>query len=357
MNKSTNKSLPVWAAWTVGLVIFSLVFTAGFLSLYINIVVGATMGIAAMVMFALGDVGKMVLPIVMNAVGKNALLRGTFWMTAFVSFFCAALATADMFGAQFVEKQTAQKVESIGSDNLAELKESLKTTRAMMLAESKNKGCGKNCKALSDKVTDLERQVSEASNKQQTITTPQMSGMAYLGAFMLGVAGGTIDTTTAIMKVVMQMLMMELFSMMSGFAASMIGMAITSSKTKKVEAKQKAEMLAKRAADRAAKDAKYDADKIEEAARAEAEAKAKKMKLAARRRKQTIRQQAAEEARLEAEQAAKKKAAVEKRRKTLAAKKAAKVEQQVVEKPKRQWSEVRRANHAAKYGHLRVVGE
>lgn len=346
MKKSTSKSLPVWAAWAAGLVTFSLVFTAGFLSLYINIMVGATIGVAAMVMFALGDVGKMVLPIVMTAVGKSALLRGTFWMTAIVSFFCAALATADMFGARFVAQQTARKVESIGSSNLEELKQSLKVTREMMLAESKNKGCGKNCKALSDKVTDLEAQVTAASAQQQTITTPEMSGMAFLGEFMLGVAGESIDTVTAIMKVVMQMLMMELFSLMSGFAASMIGYAMNATKSKKLAVKEKAEKLAKR-----------EADKLEEVARAEAADRAKKKKLASRRRKMTMKQKAQEEAKIEAEKAAKKAASLAKRRATLAAKRASQPAEAAPEKPKRQWSEIRRANHEAKYRHLRIVGE
>lgn len=334
MKKYQRKSMPAWAAWSVGLVMFAIVFTAGGLSLYINVAVGATMGLAAVVMFALGDVVKMVLPIVMRATGRNPLLFTTYVVVAFISFFCAFLAMSDMFGERFVAEQTAKRVEGIGATQLADLRSTLEVTRTMMLAESKNKGCGKNCQALTSRVAELETQIKAATAEQKKVTTKEMSGKAFLGQVVFGYNGKDIDVASAISVVGFQMLMMELFSLMSGFAASMLGIAIANTKRERALARAKVANAAK-AAKKKMLLAEQEADR--KAARAAAELE-KKKKLTNHRRKVTIKQKAAEEAKIAAEKEAKKKAAVAKRKATLAKKKADAAAAAAV-KPKRKWTE------------------
>ncbi len=385
MKKYTRKSMPAWAAWSIGLALLAIVFTAGGLSLYINVAVGLTMGLAAAVMFGLGDVVKMVLPIVMNVTGKHPVIRITYWVVAFVSFFCAFLAVADMFGLRFVEDQTAKKIESVSSERLAGLKESLKTSRellqkeiengagrvtdlrntlqttvAMMQAESGRKGCGEkclnlqaevkrlqlelntaveascgaSCKALQVEVSKLEDELKTATTEQKQVTTDEMSGKAFLGQVVFGVAGKDIDVAAAVATVTMQMLMMELFSLMSGFAATMLGMAIAN--TKRERALRRAKIANAAKAEKKKAEAKA-ADDERRAAKKLADAE-KKKKLTNHRRKVTIKQKAKDEAKILADKEAKKKAAVAKRKATLAKKKADAIAAAAV-KPKRKWTE------------------
>jgi len=322
MNQSAKKSVSIAAAWIFGTVIFAIVLVAGGLSLYINVVVGLTMGIAGAVMFAIGDVTKMVLPVAMQAVGKTVLLRSIYWMVTLVSFVCAFLATADMFGTQFVTTHTAQKIETVGAENLKDLRASLDVARAMMLAESKNKGCKDKCTALVARVDILEKEIKVQVVKQQANTTAAMSGKAILGQTMFEVAGTKIDTYTTAMIVVFQMVMMEMISLMSGFAAGMIGHAM------KLSADKKAEIIAKKVA--AEKKIAAAAKKVETAKKKAAAAR--KLAAAAKKKAATEGQDAeaakklaAAEKIIEAKKIAleKKNLAAAKRRAVAAAKKAA----------------------------------
>lgn len=354
--KKTLKFVSAATAWTIGTVLFTLVFIAGGLSLWVNVVVGLQMGVVAAIMLGLGDVVKMVLPITMHAVGKTALLRSLYWLAVVASFACAFYATADMFGAKFVTDLTAKKVESIGATQLADLRETLKTTRGMMLAESKKKGCGPNCKALQQRVEDLEKEVKAQTAKQEAKTTDDMSGKALLAQTMLSIPGQKVDTATAISLVVFQMLMMELLSMLSSSACRMIGFAYSQGKARRKAAKQQVARAAKKAAEKVEKVAAL----VEAKAEREAAEIQRKKDLAVRRRRATIKKKQDAVEKQDAEKQAKKEAALEKRRATIAAKKAAiaanpELAAAVAAKPKRKWSETRIKNHAAKRAHLKVV--
>lgn len=283
MKKSTRNIVSETTAWSVGLVLFAIVFVSGGLSLYINVAVGMSMGVVAAVMFALGDIAKMVLPISMVAIGRTVLMRSIYWLAVVVSFGCAFFATADMFGAKFVETYTMKKTETLGASHIATLtqtltaaRESLKdateksakgiedlratlnVTRGMMQKESEKKGCGnictghrnevtrleaeikaaltsgcKTCETLQTEVTRLVNEVSVATAKQETKITPDMTGKALLGQMTFGIDASKIDTATTVSIVVFQMLMMELFSLMSSFAASTIGHAYSLTKARR----------------------------------------------------------------------------------------------------------------------------
>lgn len=351
--KKTLKFVSAATAWTIGTVLFSLVFVAGGLSLYINVAVGLQMGVVAAIMLGLGDVAKMVLPITMHAVGKTVLLRSLYWLVVVASFACAFYATADMFGAKFVTDMTSKKVETIGATQLADLRASLATAREMAREESKKKGCGPKCEKLNARVESLEKEIKAQVAKQETNTTDDMSGKAVLAQSMFGISGQKVDTGTAISLVVFQMMMMELLSMLSSSACRMIGYAYGLGKARRKAAKQQVARAAKRAAEKAEKIAALEEAKL---AREAAAIEAKK-NLAVRRRRMTLKKKQDAVEKMDAEKQAKKQAALEKRRATLAAKKAAIAAnpELAAAKPKRQWSEKRIQAHQAKRAYLKVV--
>jgi len=356
MKKSTLKFVSAATAWTIGTVLFTLVFAAGGLSLYVNVAVGLQMGLVAAIMLGLGDIVKMVLPITMHAVGKSMLLRSLYWLAVVASFACAFYATADMFGAKFVTDMTSKKVETIGATNLADLRASLATAREMALAESKKKGCGPKCEKLNARVETLEAEIKTATAKQEVATTDEMSGKALFAQTMIGVSGQKVDTATAMSLVIFQMLMMELMSLLSGSACRMIGYAYSLGKARRKAAKQRIARAAQKVSEKEEKIAALvEAKQDREAAAIEA-----KKNLAVKRRKATLKKKQDAAEKMDAEKQAKKAAIVAKRLATMAAKKAAiaadpELAAAMASKPKRQWSEKRLQNHAAKRAHLKVV--
>lgn len=86
-----SKTLPRWAQWLAGLALLITALTAGGLSLAVNVIAGLGISLAVAIAYGLADCGKLLLPIVCQAVGWHAHTRLAYIVVSVVSVLCAIL--------------------------------------------------------------------------------------------------------------------------------------------------------------------------------------------------------------------------------------------------------------------------
>lgn len=221
-----TSTIPRWGQWASGVSLLAVALTAGALSLAVNVVAGLSVALPVAVMFGLSDVGKVLVPVVCQAIGWNRHLRTTYWLAATVSVICALIATADMFGLRLASIDNAAKGANLTGQQITELRASLASVRKMASDEAQRGGCGPKCKALNDRADKLETSLSAAVSASQSQTAPTVTGIAFLGEAVAEVEPETTNTASAVLLVLAGILMMELFCHLAGPAASMIGIAM-----------------------------------------------------------------------------------------------------------------------------------
>lgn len=245
MKQSNVQKLPRWGKWISGIALMSVALAAAGLSLTFNVIAGLSFGIPVAVMFGLSDVGKVLIPIVCQAIGWNKHLKATYWVAAFVSIVCALLAASDMLGLRLATVDVAAKDGQMVTQHIEDLRSSLETARQMALAESQRGGCGPKCQALNDRVSQLESSINSAVEKETEKSKPAITGLGFLGTQVLGFDPSSIDVSRAILVALLGIVMMELLCHLSGPSASMIGMAMkrTPKKVKVVDTKKVEETI------------------------------------------------------------------------------------------------------------------
>lgn len=222
----TINTIPRWGQWASGVSLLVVALTAGALSLAVNVVAGLSVALPVAVMFGLSDVGKVLVPVVCQAIGWNRHLRTTYWLAATVSVICALIATADMFGLRLAAIDHTAKGVSLSGQQITELRTSLASVRKMASDEAQRGGCGPKCKALNDRADKLETSLSAAVASSREQTKPTVTGIGFLGQAVAKVKPETTNTASSVLLVLAGILMMELFCHLAGPAASMIGIAM-----------------------------------------------------------------------------------------------------------------------------------
>jgi hypothetical protein len=236
-----SRSLPRWAQYASGISLLAVALTAGGLSLAMNISSGLALSAAIAIAFALSDIGKMLLPVVCQAIGWTRHLRAAYLIASLVSGLCAICFLADRFGADIAAKENATALSVHADQQIADLRHSLASIRDMAADEAKRGGCGAKCQSLNSQASELESKLSVALAKRETAPAGQFDGKARLFAAALGTDSSDAAHGTAIILIISALLVMELFAHCSGAAAAMIASAMHSSPATQIAQAAKAD--------------------------------------------------------------------------------------------------------------------
>jgi hypothetical protein len=248
----SSKSLPRWAQWAAGLALLATALTAGGLSLAVNVIAGLGIGLAVAIAYGLADCGKLLLPIVCQAIGWRAHTRIAYLTVSLVSVLCAVLYLADQNGGDLLKREHAATVQTDNAKQVAELEAQLADLRAMVATEAAT-GCGPNCKALQARADEAAQALKEARTARANATAVTLPGSAVLAATVAGTDASHAAKSIAIAKSIAALAVMELLAHLAGAAAALIGSAMrkpaiarqpVARKSAKAVASLKAEALA-----------------------------------------------------------------------------------------------------------------
>lgn len=219
-----------------GVALLAAALTAAGLSFMMNITAGLAVSLAVAIAFALSDVVKVLIPITCQAIGWNNHLRSIYVAASLISLVCASLFLADQFGAVMASKQNTAAVISTTEQQISDIRASLKDARSMALAESQRGGCGPKCKALNERVTEIEANLKTAVAERKTINIADATdGKAKMLATLMGMTEAEASQTLNIVLIISALIIGELCSHLAGYAAQML-----KSSFRKTEAKAKA---------------------------------------------------------------------------------------------------------------------
>jgi hypothetical protein len=240
---SKFKEMPRWAQWSAGLGLLAVAVTAGGLSLVLNVSHGLEAGIAAAIAFGLGDVGKIIIPIVAGAIGWSRQMKITSAICVAVSLWCAVNYYADHYGRDMLTKQHEQQAYGDKAKAITELEAEVSRLTKLANDEAKKGGCGKNCKAVNDQVADAQRKLADARKEKATAKPVEISGLATMIAMATNANADTVARGLGMMKAALFLLLIECLVWLSVPAMTLLR------QEKKAEEKKTSPVVAKIMAD------------------------------------------------------------------------------------------------------------
>lgn len=244
MNESSKvESLATWGCWVSGVALLLVAIAAGGLSLAINVIAGLSVGLPIAIMFGLSDVGKVLIPIVCQAIGWDSRMTTIYRAAAIVSVSCAVFTVVDMFGTQFAELDVGKQKIIAAEQVYADLKANAVAARKMADDEAKRGGCGENCDKLIKIAEAADKKVNQAAEdikKTRSEVGVTITGIGFIAKDFLGVDPTTANVTVTAIKVAMGIAIMELICSLVGAASALIGIAMSRSKKKKTPQKKAA---------------------------------------------------------------------------------------------------------------------
>lgn len=168
--------LPRFGQAISGSVLLGIAVTAGATGLYLNVNHGLQVSVAAGVLFGLADATKIVLPIVAGAIGWSKQMKVTAVICVAVSLWCATNAYLGQAGQNIAVKQHGADQYSIAKDAVAKLEADVSKFDAQAQAEAKNKGCGKQCRFLTERADKARQSLEEARTALKSATPVALSG-------------------------------------------------------------------------------------------------------------------------------------------------------------------------------------
>jgi hypothetical protein len=239
-----SKSLPRWAQWLAGLALLATALTAGGLSLAVNVIAGLGVGLAVAIAYGLADCGKLLLPIVCQAIGWRVHTWIAYIVVSVVSVLCAICYLADQNGGDLLKREHAATVQDDRAKQVVELEAQLADLRAMVAAEASNGGCGTNCKALQARADEAAQRLQEARTARADAKAVTLPGSAVLAATVAGTDASHAAKSIAIAKSVAALAVMELLAHLAGAAAALIGAAMRGPAIAKAPAAKSARAVA-----------------------------------------------------------------------------------------------------------------
>lgn len=206
-----------------GVALLSAALTAAGLSFIMNVTAGLAVSLSVAVAFALSDVVKVLVPITCQAIGWNKHLRVIYIVASLISVVCASLFLADQFGHVMATKQNTATVINTTEQQISDIRASLKDARAMALSESQRGGCGPKCKALNERVAQIEVELKNAVAERKTVNVADATdGKAKLLASFLGMSESEASSMLSIVLIISALIIGELCSHLSGYASQML---------------------------------------------------------------------------------------------------------------------------------------
>lgn len=205
-----SNAIPRWGQWASGISLLIVAMTAAAISLAVNFQAGLVVHIAIAAMLGLSDVGKILIPVVCQAIGWSLQSRATYAVASVTSVVCAFIFMGAMFDAQHAKTVNQTVLTANADQQIRDLRQSLASTRQMASEEAKRGGCGPKCQSLLAEASKKQTALSEALEAREAMPT-KAAVPSQDRAFLLTLLGLAV---------------MELLSHMAGAAASMISSAM-----------------------------------------------------------------------------------------------------------------------------------
>jgi hypothetical protein len=175
-----------WTKWTAGLALLAIALAAGTLGLVLNVAHGLEAGLAAGIAFGLADGAKVLIPLTAGMIGWSRQMKITAAVCVTVSLWSAVNVYLDGAGSAFLAKSQGAEAYEAQARAITELEAEMARLTALAAAEAKNKGCGKNCKAVNDQAAAVRQQLAEARTARANAKPVEVSGLAGLIAMASG---------------------------------------------------------------------------------------------------------------------------------------------------------------------------
>lgn len=220
-----SKSLPRWAQWAAGLALLATALTAGGLSLAVNVIAGLGVGLAVAIAYGLADCGKLLLPIVCQAIGWKVHTLTAYIVVSIVSILCAICYLADMNGGDLIQREHAVAAHADQAEEIERMEAYVASLRGMAANEAARGGCGPNCQAIQQRADKAAEKLQEARSAKPS-QPAALPGSAVLAAAVAGSDADQAAKQIAIAKSIAALAVMELLAHLAGAAAALIGMAM-----------------------------------------------------------------------------------------------------------------------------------
>lgn len=214
--------VPNWAKWSAGLALLAIALAAGSLGLVLNVSHGLEAGLAAGIAFGLADGAKVLLPLAAGIVGWSRQMKITAAVCVAVSLWSAVNVYLDGAGSAFLAKQQGAEAYASQAKAIQELEAETGRLSALAAAEGKNKGCGKNCRALNEQAENARQKLSEARQARASAKPVEVSGLAGLIAMASGASADGIARGIGAVKAGLFLLLIEALVWLSLPAMSLL---------------------------------------------------------------------------------------------------------------------------------------
>jgi len=205
----TENIIPNWAKWTAGLALLAIALAAGTLGLVLNVSHGLEAGIAAGIAFGLADGAKVLIPLTAGMIGWSRQMKMTAAVCVAVSLWSAVNVYLDGAGSAFLAKQQGAEAYASQAKAITELEAEVARLTLLSAAEAKNKGCGKNCKAVNDQAAVARQQLADARQARAHTKPVEISGLAGLIAMASGASADGIARGIGAVKAALFLLLIE----------------------------------------------------------------------------------------------------------------------------------------------------
>lgn len=204
-----NSIVPNWTKWLAGLALLAIALAAGTLGLVLNVEHGLEAGLAAGIAFGLADGAKILIPLTAGMIGWSRQMKITAAVCVAVSLWSAVNVYLDGAGSAFLAKSQGAEAYASQAKAITELEVEVARLTALAAAEAKNKGCGKNCKAVNDQVSAARQQLAEARQARAQTKPVEVSGLAGLIAMASGASADGIARGIGAVKAALFLLLIE----------------------------------------------------------------------------------------------------------------------------------------------------
>jgi hypothetical protein len=159
-----------------GVALLSIAIAAGATGLKINVAHGLEMRTEAGILFGLADLTKIVLPIVCGVIGWCMQTRIIALVCVTTSIFCAVTAFNAGADKHLAGKQHGADQYGMAKAGVTKAEALVTSLEAQAAAEAKNKGCGKQCKFISERADKARQELVTARNQLAAATPVAISG-------------------------------------------------------------------------------------------------------------------------------------------------------------------------------------
>jgi hypothetical protein len=201
--------IPNWTKWLAGLALLAIALAAGTLGLVLNVSHGLEAGLAAGIAFGLADGAKVLIPLTAGIIGWSRQMKITAAACVAVSLWSAVNVYLDGAGSAFLAKQQGAEAYASQAKAITELESEVTHLTVLAATEAKNKGCGKNCKAVNDQAAVARQQLADARQARAHTKPVEVSGLAGLIAMASGASADGIARGIGAVKAALFLLLIE----------------------------------------------------------------------------------------------------------------------------------------------------